>query len=150
MNGNMRDILLAMSMRHEGNFKKIYTDLQTKAPYTPEEINQAKQAVNYKYVTIIDSDYPETLKQKDCPPFILFYEGNLKLIDTKLPIKEMLTSSNNRAISTVKPITRKTEVEFDYFVGCENQNDMKSLLTFIKGKGFDFKNYDKKDKTRER
>lgn len=150
MNGNMRDVLLAMAMRHDGDFKKIYNDLQTKAPYTPEEINQAKQSTKYKYITIIDSDYPEILKEKNAPPFVLFYEGNLKLLDSKLPIKEMLTMSDNRAISTIKPITRQTKVELDYFVGCENQNDMKQLLSYMKGKGVDFKNYDKKDKTRER
>ena len=35
-----------------------------------------------KYVTIFSDDYPEMLKQIDCPPFVLYYYGNLKLLDT--------------------------------------------------------------------
>jgi DNA processing protein len=36
---------------------------------------------NSSIVTVYDEEYPKKLKQIDCPPYILYYKGNLKNID---------------------------------------------------------------------
>ena len=33
------------------------------------------------YTTIVSSDYPSSLKQINCPPFVLFYHGKLSVLD---------------------------------------------------------------------
>lgn len=38
-------------------------------------------AENASIITIYDEEYPKKLKQIDCPPYILYYKGNLKNID---------------------------------------------------------------------
>lgn len=37
---------------------------------------------NIKYITIVDDDYPDILKQISNPPFVLFYKGNKELLKT--------------------------------------------------------------------
>ena len=66
-------------MKHEGDFKKIYESLKAKEPVDENEFIKLKRVLKTKYVTILDSNYPDFLKQVSCPPFVLFYEGNLKL-----------------------------------------------------------------------
>ena len=76
---NMDNVLLYFSLKHEGDFKKIYESLKAKEPVDENEFIKLKRVLKTKYVTILDSNYPDFLKQVSCPPFVLFYEGNLKL-----------------------------------------------------------------------
>ena len=86
------------------------------------------------------------------PSIRLFYEGNLNLIkDRTSAIKYDVLESGGRLISTVNPVQKGNEIEFDYIVACEKQEDLKDMLEHIKSKGLNFKNYEKKkDKGIER
>ncbi|WP_413098031.1 hypothetical protein [Thomasclavelia spiroformis] len=52
--------------------------------------------------------------------------------------------SGGRLISTVNSIQMGNEIEFDYIVACEYQEDLKDMLEHIKSKGLNFKNYEKR------
>lgn len=77
----MREILLYFSVKYNGNWDQIYRALKEK-----ENINYSlyKQIINrYKnknYLTIIDNNYPKNLKKIAFPPFVVYYQGNLKLL----------------------------------------------------------------------
>lgn len=73
----MREILLYFALKYAGDFKKIYDALEHHEKVDESQKKRLFGAVDSSYVTIIDGDYPESLKKIDCPPFVLFYHGNL-------------------------------------------------------------------------
>lgn len=54
----MRDILVYLSFKNEGSVSKILRDMDNRVRVRPDEIDKMKQHLKYKYVTIIDSNYP--------------------------------------------------------------------------------------------
>lgn len=77
----MEEILLYFSIKYDGDFHKILKALQTKEKVTKQQIYDAKKTLKANYTTIISDDYPVSLKEIVCPPFVLFYYGDLSLLD---------------------------------------------------------------------
>ncbi len=77
----MREILLYFALKYEGDFKKIYRALEHHEKVEPETKKKLISKVKSNFVTIIDENYPQKLKNIDCPPFVLFYHGDLNLLD---------------------------------------------------------------------
>ena len=152
MNEDMKKVLYYFALKYNGDFDKIYSSLATREKFDIDKFMRLKKDVQYHHITILDDKYPNYLKSVECPPFVLFYEGNLNLIkDRTTAIKYDVLESGGRLISTVNPIQKGNGIEFDYIVACENQEDLKDMLEHIKSKGIDFKNYEKKkDKGIER
>ena len=75
----MNNVLLYFALKHDGDFEKIYNDIKEKVPVDENEFIKLKRGLKTKYVTILDNNYPKVLKQIACPPFVLFYEGNIRL-----------------------------------------------------------------------
>lgn len=76
-----RDILIYLSIKHEGNWLQIYDALQNKEEIDIGVAEQIVAAMKSKAVTILDADYPKYLAKMPRAPFVLFYYGNLSLID---------------------------------------------------------------------
>lgn len=75
-----REILLALSYKYCGDFNHILEAIHLKEFVPPELIEEAKEACGNQYVTYLDSEYPEHIKQSIVrPPIVLFYRGDLKL-----------------------------------------------------------------------
>lgn len=79
----MEEILLYFSLKYNGDFHKILKALQTKEKVTKQQINDAKATLKANYTTIISDDYPASLKEISCPPFVLFYYGDLSLLNNQ-------------------------------------------------------------------
>lgn len=78
---NPRDILIYFSIICNGNWDKIYEMIQNKKEKIDEkDAKEVLSKINCKTLTILDSDYPDTLKLIQKPPIVLFYYGNIKLI----------------------------------------------------------------------
>lgn len=77
----MEEILLYFSIKYNGDFHKILKALQTKEKVTKKQITEAKMTLKSNYTTIISDDYPASLKEITCPPFVLFYYGDLSLLN---------------------------------------------------------------------
>lgn len=142
----MEEVLLYFAMKYDGDFKKMSEALQTKEKTDPQKLEEYKKDVRHKYVTIVSHHYPEYFKSVECPPIVLFYKGNLKLIDEGLPMEYSVLESGKRFISTVNPIKQSGKIVFDYIVGAECQDDLDKMLEHIKGKGIPLKHYDKPKK----
>ena len=70
MNCPMRNILIAMHIKHAGNFDKIYSDIKNKVMI--DNVNDILKGVDTsKYITIIDCDYPIKIKCRQNPPIVL-------------------------------------------------------------------------------
>lgn len=87
----MKEILIYFSIKYKGYFHDIYNAIKKKeiVPYEElEEIQRKIESNEIKAISIVDDDYPESLKFINNPPFVIFYEGNLELLKRK---KIMLT-----------------------------------------------------------
>ena len=142
----MDDVLLYFAMKYDGDFKKMLEAIQTKEKTVSQKLEEYKKNVRHKYVTLVSHLYPEYFKSVECPPIVLFYKGNLKLIDEGLPMEYSVLESGKRFISTVNPIKQNGKIVFDYVVGAECQDDLDKMLEHIKDKGILLKNYDKPKK----
>lgn len=71
----MRKQILYYALKYDGEWQKI-----TKAIAQHEEWNPV--AYDGNYITILDEDYPSSLRLLRYPPWILFYEGNKDLLSS--------------------------------------------------------------------
>lgn len=79
----MEEILLYLAFKYQGQFDKIYQAIQRKEVADEEELAVFKAKLKSNYTTIVSDDYPNALKQIACPPFVLFYYGDLSLVNEK-------------------------------------------------------------------
>lgn len=98
-------------------------------------MRRIQKNIKYKYVTLVNHNYPDYFKTIECPPIILFYKGNLKLIDEELPMELSVLESGKRFISIVNPVEQIGKIVFDYIVAAECQEDLDKMLEHIEGKG---------------
>ncbi|WP_305204155.1 DNA-processing protein DprA [Dubosiella newyorkensis] len=73
---NYREAILYFSVQFSGNWNSIAHALHEKHPYASLEYP-------VDFVTIVDDDYPSCFKTLRFPPWILFYQGDLGLLDRK-------------------------------------------------------------------
>lgn len=79
----IEEILAFFSIKYLGDFQLIYNALDKQETVDQEEFDLLMETNQAKYTTIVSDDYPESLKFIKYPPFVLFYYGNLKLLDEK-------------------------------------------------------------------
>jgi DNA processing protein len=77
----MRKTLLYFAIKYNGNFKKIYQAIKEKEAVPIKELNNIESKIKCNYITIVDSNYPNFLKNIGSPPFVLFYYGDISLIN---------------------------------------------------------------------
>lgn len=72
----MREKILAYALRYQGEYYAMKKAI---------EKNEPVNKINYNgnYITILDDEYPKSLLELKHPPYILFYEGNLDLLDKR-------------------------------------------------------------------
>lgn len=76
----IRNLLLCLSLKFNGDTRKIYKFLEEKKPISDEEIENTIKDFKGNFITFIDEEYPEVFKSAINPPAVLFYEGNLDLL----------------------------------------------------------------------
>lgn len=76
-----RKILIALSIIYNGDWFKIYDCLLQKELPKDEDVEKLNKKVNCGVLTILDMNYPEYLKCCERPPFVLYYSGDLSLIN---------------------------------------------------------------------
>lgn len=75
-----REMVCYLAIKHNGDWNKIYEGIQIKT--LPEEsvMIEALKTLKSNYITILDDEYPQQLRQVYKPPFVLFYYGNIELL----------------------------------------------------------------------
>jgi DNA processing protein len=79
----MEDILVYFSYIHDGNWEKIYSSIENKERVDFEEVKKVVASIKCKYVTMLSKEYPERLKHIYKPPFVLYYYGDLDVLDNR-------------------------------------------------------------------
>ena len=73
-----RNILIFLNKKNSGDWNKMYHDIQNRENYPNDNVD----ITQYHHVTtLVDPDYPTKLKQSFKPPFCLFWEGDLSLLN---------------------------------------------------------------------
>lgn len=130
-----RDIIVYLAVKYNGDWNKIYQAIKDKEIVDePTVVSTIAEAVNkYKILTIIDSDYPDSMKKIYKPPFVLFMDkeprNTLNRMSNMLGIINGSKDLNAEEISkTSVMISELLELNNVTFVGL--QNDMLADLAF--------------------
>jgi DNA processing protein len=86
-----RDILIYLSLKYDGDWNKIYEAIKAKELVDATYVQERVKSVGSQVCTIIDDDYPETLKRIYKPPFVIFYYGKLSKLSEKQSITILST-----------------------------------------------------------
>ena len=78
-----RELLLYLALKHNGEWEKIFYDIKERTPLNNEDIKQKLSSFNTPYIKIIDEDYPIALKKVYKPPFVIFYYGDISLLNKR-------------------------------------------------------------------
>lgn len=80
----IRNIIIYLSIKYCGDWDKIYEAISKKEYCNNEEVERVLSSLTYKAVTILDDNYPSTLKNIYKPPFTIFYLGDLSLLESNI------------------------------------------------------------------
>lgn len=78
-----KDILIALSYYYDGDWESIYKHISGNKPISEAIKTDAYKNINSSIITILDADYPLVLSETYRPPFVLYYYGNLKLLNSE-------------------------------------------------------------------
>ena len=77
-----RELLIYLSCHYEGVWNSIYDHIKKKKRVELEEVRNVNDNLPSNAVTMLDGrDYPNILKKCSRPPFVLWYKGNLSLLE---------------------------------------------------------------------
>ena len=77
----MRKVLLYFALKYNGDYRKILQAITDKEHVNVNELENVESKIKCNYITIIDSTYPIELKSISSPPFVLFYYGDISLLN---------------------------------------------------------------------
>ena len=124
----MRDILAALAMKYNGELLPLLQALERQEQVDDTMFSSFKSKLKYNYVTIIDENYPELLKHVENPPIVLFYKGNLDLINPDRQILAKISEEGVRMLHVVDPELTPKGIKMDYVMACECHDDMDMLM----------------------
>lgn len=74
------DIIIYFALKYNGDWDAIYEAIKAKEAFDGDLFEKMKERCHAKWLTILDEDYPQKLKDAFKPPFALFYFGNIELL----------------------------------------------------------------------
>ena len=91
----MEDILIYFAIKYEGDWDKIYSAINKKEKVDLTEIRKVVDENKSSCITLLSECYPSKLKNIYKPPFVLFYKGNINLLDSTKKTIGVVGSRNN-------------------------------------------------------
>lgn len=91
----MEDILVYFAIKYEGDWDKIYGAINRKEKVDPTEMKQVLDTNKSNCITLLSENYPSRLKNIYKPPFVLFYKGDINLLNSKNKTIGVVGSRNN-------------------------------------------------------
>ena len=95
-----KEIMLYLAVKYKGNYDEMYNAIRSKLPLKEEDVERVSESIGCKYVTILDQEYPQQLRTAIRPPFVLFYKGNLELINGSIPLLSVVGSREPSSYSS--------------------------------------------------
>lgn len=79
-----RLLLIHLAVKYQGDYDKMIVALHTNEDVPYEVALATFNSLKCKVITILDYDYPAKLKEVFHPPFVLFYYGDISLLDKRI------------------------------------------------------------------
>ncbi|ATZ21777.1 DNA-processing protein DprA [Mesoplasma tabanidae] len=76
----MDNVLLYFSLKYHGDWEQIYDALDRKEKIETQNLIQVPNSIPNNFISIINPLYPNNLKQIMKPAFIIYYLGNISLL----------------------------------------------------------------------
>ena len=96
-----RPLLIYFAVKYGGDFQKIITALELKEDPPMKEVERVNRSLKCKAITLLDYDYPLKLKQTLYPPIVLFYYGDISLLDNPQTLSNSAFDRPRAAISCI-------------------------------------------------
>ena len=80
---NSKEVLGYLAIKHSGDWVKVYNSIKEKESISTAEVEQVISECKNNFITILDEEYPEFLKNIYRPPLVLFYKGDISLLKEK-------------------------------------------------------------------
>lgn len=140
----MNEILLYLSYKYKGNWELIYKALETKEIINEDLAKKIHQKFKNNYLTILDENYPMSLKKIYKPPFVIFYKGNVDLLQETNHylwiFGSYITSQIKKSVQELKKSNWGLVSGYFDFFEKEVINDNKQKLILVKNFGIFKKN----------
>ena len=78
------EVLLTISFQTAGDWDTMFKMIKNKEALNKEWLIKSNDLVKSQYINIVDNNYPECYKHTKKPPLLLYYYGDLKLLNTPL------------------------------------------------------------------
>ena len=101
-----RYLLIHLAVKYKGDFDRILLAIQTHEEVPFEEAIKTYESLKCKVITLLDYDYPVKLKQVFRPPFVLFYYGDISLLD-----KRIIATVGSRSVNEVGKLSTEKVLE---------------------------------------
>lgn len=73
---NGRTILLYLAYTYNNDWNKIFEHIKNKQNFNKEDAEKVMEENDFSHaITLVDEDYPESLKKIAQPPFVIYYKG---------------------------------------------------------------------------
>ncbi|WP_029608923.1 DNA-processing protein DprA [Mycoplasma simbae] len=83
----MNELLVYFSFINKGNNYEIFKNLAKKKKVSESNIKQVinmLKRLGVKFVTVFDEEYPQILKALKYPPYVIYYQGDINLLNQKI------------------------------------------------------------------
>ena len=81
---NIKDVLVYLACKYEGDWAKIYHAISHKEQVNEEDVKETLGRLECNTLVLLEEEYPEKLKQCYNPPFVLFYKGDISLLNEEI------------------------------------------------------------------
>lgn len=98
-----KQLLVTLAAINEGDWDDEYMYIKNRIKPTDEEIERFSPLAD-QAVTVLDEDYPNTLKSEYKPPLVLFYKWGEKSLLSKISISSVSVLDDNKNVQTKKII----------------------------------------------
>ena len=75
-----RKMIIALAVHYQGDWMKIYNAIVNKETLDEDVADNYIKSIKSGVITVFDPEYPRYLLKTYCPPFVLFYYGDISLI----------------------------------------------------------------------
>ena len=124
----MRDVLGYFAYKYNGDSSKILSAIEEKEPVKDEQIKAMYKKLDYDFFTVIDDNYPEMLKHVENPPIVMFYKGDISLINPTNDIIAKQTYDGIRMLHAYDTEFTSKGIEMHCVMACECHDDMDMLM----------------------
>lgn len=71
---NSRELLACLAVKYGNHFGLMYKAIKERIIITDAEYENFTSSIKGEYLTIVDEDYPQALKEVPLPPLVLFFD----------------------------------------------------------------------------